>query len=523
MEKRTAWKDSPTTSFSSSYLMKSPAEYEIGSHEDPNGKYMEDRVITKFDDGVLFLAVYDGHGGCRTRPKHQQTRCVDYVSEHLDATIIPLIKKSSMAGFQQLRDDISEAYRMLDLKCLHDGYGIENGTTACAAVIIGRKIYITNLGDSRAILCTKDGKLETLTSLHRPGEKTEKTRIEREGNNVVEHRDGTHVEHRLGCGLSVSRSFGDFNIQQPENCSDHSRITRSNSLPQSAMGFQLFLPSHSPYRVLKPSDSLSTLPSSLDDAPAEDLSSSDSSPGRDGSSSTTEGQATSTHAHAPNRRIKNNFQFSFPKEERALLKERYFGRKCSKPIGLSYKPEVRRHTITENDEFLIVACDGVFDSLIDLKLPIQIVRNVLQDKNKTASDAVKELIRRCKANKHISGVLDNLSAVIVVFRRVGGAEFADVGTSGEGNESAPAQTTYPNSALHRLRMRKIEEERRKQEEAEEAAKAAVGAGGVEGEGEGLETRSEGQEQTRSEGRNPDGGKENEEREGTSTAEGEEII
>jgi len=453
MQKRANWRDSRTASYSSSYIIKTPRDYELGSHEDPNGKYMEDRIVTKFVDEVLFLAVYDGHGGCRTGPRKKETRCVDYVSQHLDASIIPLIKKSGIP-FQQLQKDVADAFRELDLKCLYDGFGIENGTTACTAIIIGRKLFITNLGDSRAILCTKDGKLETLSTLHRPGEKAEKIRIEREGMEVVAHRDGAHIEHRLGCGLSVSRSFGDFNIQDSEN----QRITRSNSLPQSALGFHLIPPSHSPYRTLRSSDSLSTLPSSMEDAP-ELSSSSDSSPGRE--------EASPAHG-VPSRRCKNSFQFSFPKEERALLKERYFGRKCSKPGGLSYKPEVRKHTITENDEFLLIACDGVFDSLLDLKTSISIVRNVLSDRNKTASDAAKELIRRCKQMTHVSGVLDNLSAVIVVFRRVGGEEFADVGSSEAGN---PPQKVFPHSALHRLRMKKLEEERLREEAAEAAALA----------------------------------------------------
>lgn len=75
------------------------------------------------------------------------------------------------------------------------------GTTACVVLVTKDKIYCTNSGDSRAVLC-KNGKAVALSFDHKPQNPDETARIEKSGHFVEDDRvDGN---------LALSRAIGDF-------------------------------------------------------------------------------------------------------------------------------------------------------------------------------------------------------------------------------------------------------------------------------------------------------------------------
>lgn len=110
-----------------------------------------------------------------------------------------------------------------------------------------------------------------------------------------------------------------------------------------------------------------------------------------------------------------------------------------KPYGLICHPECKQFTLQDEDEFLVVACDGVFDTA-ETDDVVATVRNVLRDRKKTADDAAKELILRCKKLSSVMDTRDNLSASVLVFKRP--------------LETAPKASVYKNSALHKLRQQR---------------------------------------------------------------------
>ncbi len=65
-----------------------------------------------------------------------------------------------------------------------------------------RDILVANIGDSRCIVIHQNGSFTSLSDDHKPVNPIEKKRIEDAGRHVI---DG-----RIGYGLNVSRSFGDF-------------------------------------------------------------------------------------------------------------------------------------------------------------------------------------------------------------------------------------------------------------------------------------------------------------------------
>lgn len=462
--------------------------YDFGKFEDPNGKDMEDRIVTEYCDNVLFLAVYDGHGGTALKAHKQVVRCVDYVSDNLTQSVCSIVQSSSSDA--SLRREVQEAFRVLDLETFTDGSGIQNGTTACCVVVNEGRLTIINLGDSQAVLGRKGGKYKCLSSVHRPGEKSENQRLLKEGVEVAEERHGDVIEHRLPCSLAVSRSFGDFfNREALPN-------ERSRSLPQYMGGRPGVPPSHCQQRVLRPSESLESLredkESLLDDdtlksstprvhsfrsQPTIDASTSpptrttrgrnfdstDPSEGEDCGSAaanlvcediqsrlqkadTDPGPGSKLESQKPSPKGRRSCgerlceftgcsKANHVRRTRRMQKEHRLGHVWNtKPPGLSFLPEVLHHEIDEEQDcFLIIACDGIFDCMPDMKMPVQIVRNVLADRCKTAEDAAKELVRVSKKQGPLSGVMDNLSAIVLVFKR------------------EEVQQKYQNSALAKMK------------------------------------------------------------------------
>lgn len=79
----------------------------------------------------------------------------------------------------------------------------DDGCTAVVAVVMGRRVWVAHVGDSRAVL-SRGGKAVALSMDHKPNRSDERQRIENAGGIVV--WAGTW---RVGGVLAVSRAFGD--------------------------------------------------------------------------------------------------------------------------------------------------------------------------------------------------------------------------------------------------------------------------------------------------------------------------
>lgn len=169
--------------------------------------YMEDRWCAVLDEeiGAFVLAVYDGHGGAA-------------VSSHLSAHLA-----REVLGEATLRSDPETALkrafkRVNDVVCdrnpgdMRGMYGRPGaGSTAIMALIIPPKMYVANVGDSRATALDNRGQVTFESKDQRPCVAEEKERIVRDGGFVKRGRDGT----LRTCGiLAVSRAFGNAGIKQ---------------------------------------------------------------------------------------------------------------------------------------------------------------------------------------------------------------------------------------------------------------------------------------------------------------------
>ena len=91
--------------------------------------------------------------------------------------------------------------------CTLSRHPVQAGCTSIVAVLVGRKLFVANAGDSRAVLCRANGIALPLSEDHKPLSKKEMERITNAGGFV--NRFG-----RVNGNLNLSRSIGDLKYKQ---------------------------------------------------------------------------------------------------------------------------------------------------------------------------------------------------------------------------------------------------------------------------------------------------------------------
>uniref|UniRef100_A0A804M8Y5 protein-serine/threonine phosphatase n=1 Tax=Zea mays TaxID=4577 RepID=A0A804M8Y5_MAIZE len=160
---------------------------------------MEDFYETKIDcvDGQIvgLFGVFDGHGGAKV---------AEYVKENLFNNLV-----SHPKFISDTKVAIDDAYKSTDSEFLEsDSSQNQCGSTASTAVLVGDRLFVANVGDSRAIIC-REGNAIAVSKDHKPDQTDERQRIEDAGGFVM--WAGTW---RVGGVLAVSRAFGDKLLKQ---------------------------------------------------------------------------------------------------------------------------------------------------------------------------------------------------------------------------------------------------------------------------------------------------------------------
>ncbi|KAJ4731570.1 Protein phosphatase 2C [Rhynchospora pubera] len=156
--------------------------------------FSKDYGIQDFDEEPsAFYGVFDGHGG-----KHAADfACSNLLKYILQDEDFPMdIEKVISSAFLQTDSAFAEA--------CSDNCSLESGTTALAALVVGRSLIVANAGDCRAVLCRR-GKAVEMSRDHKPSCSRERRRIEALGGYVY---DGY-----LNGQLSVARALGDWHME----------------------------------------------------------------------------------------------------------------------------------------------------------------------------------------------------------------------------------------------------------------------------------------------------------------------
>ncbi|CAD6248089.1 unnamed protein product [Miscanthus lutarioriparius] len=161
---------------------------------------MEDFYEARIDDvdgeKVGMFGVYDGHGG---------VRAAEYVKQHLFSNLIkhPKFITDTKAAIAETYNHTDSEFLKADSSQTRDA-----GSTASTAIIVGDRLLVANVGDSRAVI-SKGGQAIAVSRDHKPDQTDERQRIEDAGGFVM--WAGTW---RVGGVLAVSRAFGDKLLKQ---------------------------------------------------------------------------------------------------------------------------------------------------------------------------------------------------------------------------------------------------------------------------------------------------------------------
>ncbi|KAJ0895898.1 putative protein-serine/threonine phosphatase [Helianthus annuus] len=159
--------------------------------------FMEDAhtIVSSSNCEKGFFGVYDGHGG---------SKAAEYVAKNLHSNVLEMLEKCSENATTE--EVVKAAFMKTDDEFLKQG--LESGACCVTALIKEKELFVSNLGDCRAVI-SKKGKAESLTKDHKASHDDERKRIQDKGGYVELHR-GTWRVHGV---LAVSRSIGDAHLK----------------------------------------------------------------------------------------------------------------------------------------------------------------------------------------------------------------------------------------------------------------------------------------------------------------------
>lgn len=162
---------------------------------------MEDAhtTLTSYGEtGASFFGVFDGHGG-------------DKVAKFCGSELYKKIMDAPAFERGRYRDAIRSGYYGIDQdlkKELAEDEDMKHkvGSTALTAILTKNNVlYVSNAGDSRAVISTRDGKAIALSTDHKPRRRSEEDRIKNAGGSVD--------MGRVNGSLALSRAIGDFRFK----------------------------------------------------------------------------------------------------------------------------------------------------------------------------------------------------------------------------------------------------------------------------------------------------------------------
>ncbi|KAH9802159.1 putative protein phosphatase 2C 8 [Citrus sinensis] len=193
-------------------------EIEADAAEDKGSRHtMEDASVVLVDASsdsppnlrCAHFAIFDGHGG---------RLAAEYAQKRLHANVISAGLPRELLDVKAAKKAILDGFRKTDESLLQESVsgGWQDGATAVCIWILGRTVFVANIGDAKAVVARSsivDGSnnhLDELSSLkaivvtrvHKAIYPQERARIQKSGGTVSSNG-------RLQGRLEVSRAFGD--------------------------------------------------------------------------------------------------------------------------------------------------------------------------------------------------------------------------------------------------------------------------------------------------------------------------
>ena len=160
-----------------------------------------------------FFAVFDGHGGSEASAFLGQH--MHHLLQQALAAAAPEMEAAADAGSagecdwaaidKIMEHAVTDCFEAADARFVAESAKPQAGSTAITALLLGRRLYVSNVGDSRAVVCTGAGEALAMSEDHAPSRPDEAERIRKAG--------GFVIHKRVMGELAVSRAFGDVEFK----------------------------------------------------------------------------------------------------------------------------------------------------------------------------------------------------------------------------------------------------------------------------------------------------------------------
>lgn len=169
-----------------------------------------------------FFGVYDGHGGSHASIYLSQNLHVNVVDALTDVApeLLQIIEEAASSGKEQLSNEgppskekldrvvvnaLKSSFKKTDLDFIGTSEHPQSGSTATTVLLLGRRLYCANVGDSRTVL-SRNFEAVPFSLDHKPSREDESKRIRDAG--------GFVINNRVMGELAVSRAFGDAEFKK---------------------------------------------------------------------------------------------------------------------------------------------------------------------------------------------------------------------------------------------------------------------------------------------------------------------
>ena len=163
-----------------------------------------------------YFGIFDGHAGYRTAVKSAEKlhqRILSSLNSLVQDTKVSAPLTSSQLDYPKFEMTIKDAYFKFDQEWREENRNHnpddKSGSTAISCLIDPERVYFLNVGDSRGILVSTEGRILLATKDHKPSDQAERQRIQEAG--------GTVLIQRVNGSLAVSRALGDFEYKNNQN------------------------------------------------------------------------------------------------------------------------------------------------------------------------------------------------------------------------------------------------------------------------------------------------------------------
>ena len=359
-----------------------------------------------------FFGLYDGHGG---------SAACDFLRDNLHKYIIndkyfPSNPQKAIAnGFIYAEKIFFKNYTGLD----------SSGSCAIVVLIIEKRVYIANVGDSRALLSSKNGtKFYPLSRDHRPGDEKEYKRILEAGGKIykTEYEYGNNnTNQNNNINNIIMNKYGNNNNNRQNSINNNKiNVNLNNNIKSPISNTKVatnYINSRYSHNAIKSINTNNTNSNNRVISPnvninQNKISSYHTTPNNTNKTITINNNIKSSSVVGPLRVSPGKLSVSRTIGDIAAKDPRYGGN----PNVIISIPEIKYFDNSDKNDFILMFCDGVYEKLKNKDIMDCIWKEInkknFPDVHNMVGYSIEKLVSKCLEQNST----DNLTVILICLK-----------------------------------------------------------------------------------------------------------